>query len=100
MMHSLGLALKGAWEVLAIGMILGAGLPALFAVGVRAVAVGVGGDAEDDHRRGNPLATAVGVVCFAAVLVAIGLGITVIVASGLGKELAFNGIIPVLVDKH
>jgi hypothetical protein len=45
-MHNLGFALEGGWRVLAASLILGAGLPALFALGVRALAYGAGGEAE------------------------------------------------------
>ncbi|MBI5027389.1 MAG: hypothetical protein HZB48_00865, partial [Actinobacteria bacterium] len=39
-------ALDGAWRVLLIGMVLGAGLPTMFAFGIRALAWGTGGAAE------------------------------------------------------
>ncbi len=53
-MHNIALALGGAWKVLAVGLLLGAGLPALFAVGIPANAAGAGGDAEVDHAKPNP----------------------------------------------
>jgi hypothetical protein len=104
-MHNLGFALDGAWKVLLAGLILGAGLPALFAVGIRATAYGVGGDAEA-HAAGtagpaaHPLGRLTGYLCFAIVLVAVALGITFIVASGFGKALSFEHIYPTLVAKH
>ena len=33
-MHNLGFALDGAWRVLLAGLLLGAGLPVLFALGI------------------------------------------------------------------
>ena len=45
-MHNLGFALDGAWKVLLAGLVLGAGLPVLFALGIRSLAYGAGGDAE------------------------------------------------------
>lgn len=99
MLDNLVLAIEGAWKVLAIGLVLGAGLPMVFALGVRSLAYGVGGDAEDGNAPGNPIGKLGAVLCFGLVAVAIVLGITAIVASGFGKELAFNGGFPSLVDE-
>ena len=103
-MHNLGFALEGAWKVLLAGVILGAGLPTLFALGVRAMAHGAGGDAEV-HESGvtgptpHPIGTMVGYVLFAVVSLGVLLGITFIVASGFGKALSFEHVYPVIVDK-
>ena len=103
-MHNLGFAFEGAWQVLAVGLILGAGLPTLFALGIRSLAYGAGGEAEV-HESGvsgptpHPIGTVVGWGLFAIVLLVVALGITFIVASGFGKELSFENIIPTLVDK-
>jgi hypothetical protein len=103
-MHNLGFAVEGAWQVLAVGLILGAGLPTLFALGIRSLAYGAGGDAEV-HESGvtgptpHPIGTILGWVLFAIVLLVVALGITFIVASGFGKALSFENIIPTLVDK-
>ena len=103
-MHNLGFALQGAWKVLVIGLVLGAGLPTIFAFGVRSMAYGQGGDAEV-HAAGtrpaaHPIGRLIGVLCFAVVLAAVALGITYIVASGFGKALSFDHIYPTLVTKH
>jgi hypothetical protein len=103
-MGNLGFALEGGWKVLLAGLLLGAGLPAVFALGVRSMAYGTGGDAEvhgagdapAPHRAGRVLA----VVCFAVVLVGVALGVTFIVASGFGKVLSFQHVFPTLVGKH
>lgn len=103
-MHNLGFALDGAWKVLAAGLILGAGLPALFGLGIRALAYGAGGDAEA-HAAGvrgpaaRPAGTVVGWVLFAIVLLGVALGITFIVAGGFGKALSFEHVFPTLIDK-
>ncbi|MBG0564567.1 hypothetical protein [Actinoplanes aureus] len=96
-MHNLQLALDGAWKVLLASLILGAGLPALFALGVRSMAYGTGGEVSggSPHRTG----TIVGYVCFGIVLLGVLLGLTYIVATGLGKTLSFENVIPTLVDK-
>lgn len=98
-MNNVVLALDGAWRVLVAGLVLGAGLPTIFAVGVRALAYGAGGRAELSRRPGRPIGTVVAYLCFALVLVGVGLGITYIVASGFGKALSFENIYPTLVTK-
>lgn len=103
-MHTLGLALNGAWQVLVAGLVLGAGLPALFALGIRSLAYGAGSEAEV-HPGGvtaptpHPLGTVLGWVLFAIVLLGVALGITYIVASGMGNELSFAHIYPTIVSK-
>ena len=98
-MHNISLALGGAWKVLLVGLVLGAGLPALFAVGIKSMAYGTGGDAEVDHQAPHPIGRALAIVCFAVVVLIALLGITYIVASGMGKELSFEHIFPTIVDK-
>jgi hypothetical protein len=103
-MHNVGFALEGAWKVLLAGLILGAGLPTLFALGLRSLAYGAGGEAEA-HGSGvsgpSPrlIGTVVGWVLFAVVLAGVLLGITFIVASGFGKALSFEHIYPTIVNK-
>lgn len=98
-MNNVVLALDGAWKVLVAGLLLGAGLPTIFALGVRALAHGAGGRAELSHEPGRPVGTVLAYLCFAFVLVGVGLGITYIVASGFGKALSFEHIYPTLVSK-
>jgi hypothetical protein len=103
-MHNVGFALEGAWRVLLASVILGAGLPTLFALGIRSLAYGAGGDAEV-HESGvtgptsHPAGTVLGWVLFAIVLLGVVLGITFIVATGFGKTLSFEHIYPVIVNK-
>jgi hypothetical protein len=103
-MHNLGFALEGAWKVLAASVLLGAGLPALFALGIRSLAYGAGGGAEvpGSGTRGpgaRPAGTVLGWVLFVVVLLGVLLGITFIVASGFGKTLGFEHGYPMIVDK-
>ncbi|BCJ45868.1 hypothetical protein GCM10010168_57120 [Actinoplanes ianthinogenes] len=93
-MHNLTLAFEGAWKVLLASLILGAGLPAIFALGVRSLAYGGAGP------KPRPLATAGGYAAFAVVLLGVLLGIAYIVASGLGKTLTFEHVFPAIADKH
>lgn len=85
-MHQLSMLWDGVWKVLLAGIILGAGLPALFSVGIKAMAYGVGGDAEESHEVGHPIGRVLGYLCFGLVLLFIAMGIAVIVSSGLGYE--------------
>ncbi len=122
-MHNVIFALDGAMRVLVVGLLFGAGLPAVFALGVRALAHGDGGGTESNpeapHLLGKVLALAYGdgsgtdvnpqaphllgkVLAYLAFAVVVGgvlLGLTVIVASGLGKELTFDGGVPTFVDE-
>ncbi|WP_432968523.1 hypothetical protein [Dactylosporangium sp. CA-233914] len=104
MSHNLQFALQAAWRVLLVGLILGAGLPTLFALGVRSLAWGAGGDAEV-HESGTtgpkaqPIGTLLGWLCFVIVLLGVVLGITYIVASGFGKALSFEHVYPTIVNK-
>ncbi len=83
--------LDALWQIVVLGLVAGAGLPALFAVGLRVLSMpgrrvqpagaGSGQLADSDHvYGGNPAGIAVATVCFAIVLAAIGYGIYLIVA--------------------
>jgi hypothetical protein len=77
--------LGALWRILLVGLLAGAGLPALFAVGIRALASGpqtATAGADDDRVIGGSRAGLVAAVfCFAVVLAAIGYGIYLIVSS-------------------
>jgi hypothetical protein len=98
-MNNVTLALEGAWKVLAVSLVLGAGLPMIFGLGIRSLALGAGGDAEVDHAQPKPIGKALAALCFLVVLAGVAIGITIIVASGLGKVVSFEHIYPVLVKK-
>ena len=75
-------AADALWQVLLVGLLLGAGLPALFAVGVRAlntgrVVVATGPDGE--ITKASTAGTTVAAVCFAACILAVAFGIVVLV---------------------
>ena len=96
----LDLFLQAAWKVLVAGLVLGAGVPALFALGVRCTAQGAGGEAMTDPvAKARVGYTAIGAVCFLIAGLTVVLGITVIVASGFGKMVSFEHVLPTLVDK-
>lgn len=98
-MHNVTFALEGAMRVLVVGIVLGAGLPAVFALGIRALAYGQGGDAEVSHERPHPIGKALALLAFAVVIGGVLLGLTVIVASGFGMEVVFDPF-PTLVEKE
>nr|NLI50882.1 hypothetical protein [Propionibacterium sp.] len=91
-------AADGAWRVLLAGLLLGAGLPALFALGIRQLAAAHVPDTAG--ARWHPgLHRAAAYVSFAVVVLAVLLGLSYIVAHGFGYVITFDGIIPVVRPK-
>ncbi|NKY27232.1 hypothetical protein [Nocardia gamkensis] len=74
-MHTLVTNLNALWKVVAAGLVLGAGLPMIFAIGVRFWSTTVTTDAGAGAVRRNYPALAVALACFALVVVAIVSGI-------------------------
>ena len=81
-------AFGALWQVLAVGLLLGAGLPALFALGLRSLSTGrtvtVGATAATDSSRPSPAGMAGAVVCFGISIAAVAFGIVVII---FGKQI-------------
>ena len=75
------------WQIVVLGLIAGAGLPALFAVGLRALALSGGrtqtveGDS-DGLVGGSPVGMVAAGLCFLIILAAIGWGIWAIYEAG------------------
>lgn len=90
----LGNALQGAVQVLFVGLLLGAGLPAVFALGIRALAWADGGEAEVAGGRPQPLGRVLATACFALVGLGVLLGLAIIVSGGFGVELGLDGLVP------
>jgi hypothetical protein len=98
--HTLSLELQTVWKTLVVGLILGAGLPTVFAAGIRAMAYGQGGSAEENAAATpHPVGRAIGILCFAIVLAAVVLALIYIVATGMGKVLSFEHIYPTVTSK-
>jgi hypothetical protein len=78
--------LSALWRIVGIGLLAGAGLPAIFALGVRALAgvshVPADGAEDDQIIGGSAGGRAIAGLCFAVVVAAIGYGIYLIVRSG------------------
>lgn len=98
-MDNLMLALESAWRVLVVGLAFGAGLPAVFALGIRAMAWGAGGDAEISHERPHPVGRVLAALAFGIVIAGVVLGLTMIVAGGFGKDVTFDRGFPAIVDE-
>ncbi|MEP9365480.1 hypothetical protein ABLE68_21105 [Nocardioides sp. CN2-186] len=100
MIDNLQYAFDGAWRVLVASLVFGAGLPLVYALGIRSLAWGAGGDAEVSHARPNPVGTVLAAVCLAIVLAGVALGITIIAAAGFGKVVSFEHGYPTIVAKE
>lgn len=86
--------LTALWQIVVVGLIAGAGLPALFAIGLRALSLPGGshlpggsraqtaGADSDGVVGGSVVGMIVAAVCFAIVLSAIGWGIVAIYQAG------------------
>lgn len=98
-MHILSLFFSAIFQVLLVGLIVGAGLPALFSIGIKSLAHGTGGDAELSHEAGHPIGKVVAYFCFALVLASIAMGIAIVVSSGLGYKVDFSHVIPAFEKK-
>jgi hypothetical protein len=90
--------IDAVWKVAVAGVILGAGLPALFALGVRYVAVGTG-EVTTEGALPRSGYRAVGIACFVVVAVLVLLGLLEIIAAGQGKAVSFDHVFPTLVPK-
>jgi hypothetical protein len=95
---------SAAWKVAVYGVIFGAGLPALFAIGVRSTVLANhshDGSASSGVTSSVPptVNRVVGIVCFVIVVAAVAIGIALIIASGLGKVVSFDHIYPTFVPK-
>lgn len=94
---------EAIWKVLVASVLIGGGLPVLFAGGIRALAWGEGGSAEaDSTARANPLGRVIAVVIFAAVVYVIAAGIVYVIATGKGSnyDISFANFIPEIKKTH
>ena len=94
------LFLEAAAQVAIIALVLGAGLPALFAVGVRSFAL-AGASAGPERSSGlpAPVLRGLGALCFALVVAAVAVGLSIIIATGLGQAVSFEHVFPTFVPK-
>lgn len=99
--YDLKFAAETIWKVALASLILGAGLPILYAGGIRALAWGSGGDAEISDARPNPVGKVLAAVIFLVVAYAIAAGIVYIIATGKGSnyDITFRNLIPEIQKK-
>jgi hypothetical protein len=100
MIDNLQYAFDGAWRVLVASLVFGAGLPVIYALGIRSLAWGAGGDAEVSHARAHPVGKVIAGACLLVVLAGVALGITIIAAAGFGKAVSFEHGYPTIVAKE
>jgi hypothetical protein len=92
------LFVQAAWKVAVVGLLFGAGLPAVFAIGVRLSAAATT-DGEHATRAARAGYRTLGALCYAVAALAVGLGITVIATAGFGMTVSFQHVYPTLVPK-
>lgn len=86
-MHTLVTDLQQLWRVTLAALILGAGLPLIFAVGVRYQSAGRTGTASLTRRRA---AAAVAALCFAVVLAVVVAGVLYVAKDFLAARLGIH----------
>ncbi|MFJ2806086.1 hypothetical protein [Kitasatospora sp. NPDC087271] len=73
--------LDAVWKIVVVGLLTGAGLPALFALGLRLLnPTGAAGEPAAVRPAAGPVGSTLAGLIFAVVLAAIGWGISVIVS--------------------
>lgn len=83
--------LEAILKVLAVGLVLGAGLPAVFAVGLVAYSRGAGGaEADGTVDAPNPALKMLGLILFAFVAVVIMIAILYITKGTIKHHFGFN----------
>lgn len=97
-MSQLLAALDSAWRVLAVGLVLGAGLPALFSIGIRQSALARVPESAGVHVHAA-LHRTLAVIIYVGVVLGVVLGLTYIIAHGLGYSIGFDGLMPVITQK-
>jgi hypothetical protein len=79
--------LTALWQIVVVGLIAGAGLPALFAIGLRVMSLPgrraqTAGADSDSVIGGSMVGLVLGAICFLVVLAAVGWGIVAIYQAG------------------
>lgn len=96
------LFLQDAWKVLLYSLVLGAGLPVVYALGVRSLALGSAsssGGTETESVGRSPVGVTLAAICFVIVVVGVAVGLAYIIAAGKGEQLSFIHVYPTFVPK-
>lgn len=95
-MNTLELALQGAGKVLTAGLLFGAGMPIVYALAMRVLTIGSTETTIDGETVmvSSTLGRVLMGILMALIVAVIAIGILIIVASGLGKSVAFVGDFP------
>lgn len=86
----IGPMLQSAFQVLLAGLAFGAGLPAVFALGIKLWSMGTPEPDADGVARRNPAALAAAGLCFLVVLAAVILGVLWITQKSLYHYLGIS----------
>ncbi|MFD6061830.1 hypothetical protein [Rhodococcus wratislaviensis] len=78
------------WRVVLIGLLFGAGLPAVFALGIRFLSPGATTTADGNGATRTPAASIAGVACFAVIVAAIVAGILFIMKDFLAHDFGIH----------
>ena len=92
-MNNLIIAMDGAWKVLVAGLLLGAGIPTLFALAVNGLATAEGGEAAAGAAP-RPVSKLVALVFFIIILTLVVYGLAWLIFTSLGFKVGFNGPFP------
>lgn len=89
-------ALTGGGSVLIVALLLGGGLPALFALGIKALAWSNGLSTKPGLSVTHPVGKLYAALLFSVIGLAIAFGLTYLIVHGLGYSVVFNGLIPTI----
>jgi hypothetical protein len=95
---------QDVWKVLLYSLVLGAGLPVVYALGIRSLALGSKGDGNavaevDANPARNPVGTVLAAICFLVVIAGVAVALTYVIAAGKGEQLSFSHVYPTIVPK-
>ena len=98
--HDIKFTLEAIWKVLLWSVILGAGLPAVFALGIRSLAWGTPAEAEASGTvvtgGGNVAGKVIAGILFLVVVYCVAAAIVFIIASGKGDDISFSYVVPTI----
>jgi hypothetical protein len=92
-MNNIAIALDGAWRVLLAGLLLGAGIPSLFAIAVNGLAMASGGEAAQGNPP-KPVGKVIAVAVLLLILLLVVYGLAWLIFTSLGYKVGFSGILP------